>query len=109
MNRHQRRVVAKNKRLVSSIEELSGAAEKLAPYLVQFEDLQSQLANVQGALEAARLESESVHAALSGQRELFFKVLARCCDVPVDAVLSIAEEVEDHGIANTGAVAADKD
>lgn len=94
MNRHGRRAVAKNKRLVASLDGISGVAEKLEPFMAQLEELRIQLANATELVRLTHLENESLANALTTQRAVYLRLFAQGMGVSVDTVLSMAEEIQ---------------
>lgn len=95
MNRHTRRAaVAKNKRLVASLEEISGTAEKLQPFLGQINALQEQLGHALGLLAQTRADNESLMKALNDQQAVYYRLFAQGMGVSLDSVLSMVEAIQ---------------
>ena len=94
MNRHARRSVAKNKRLVASLDEISTTAEKLQPFMAQLEELQNQLANASALLSQTRLENVAIMSALKTQRAVYLRLFAQGMSVSLDTVISMADEIQ---------------
>lgn len=95
MNRHTRRAaVAKNKRLVASLAEISGTAEKLQPFLGQINALQEQLEHALGLLAQTRADNESLMKALNVQQAVYYRLFAQGMGVSLDSVLSMVVAIQ---------------
>jgi hypothetical protein len=93
MNRHMRRAAAKTNG-VATLEGLAGIAERLQPYLLQIEAIQSQLEAATQLLTAVREENRALQGQIGDLREVMRGMFARGMDVPIDAVLLMEHEIQ---------------
>jgi DNA repair ATPase RecN len=107
MNRHARRAVAKNKRLVASLGDISESVDKLQPFMTKLEELKAQLDNAAQLLMETRSENAALMSALDTQRAVYLRLFAQGMGVSLDTVVSMAEGIqaqltqgETHGIEN---------